>query len=308
MVTRVLSVKLVREDSSTPWGFRMEGGVDVGHALNIQAVKPGGLADLSGLRPGDLVLRINKTDVRHLTHEEAKMEIIRSSNDFEMVVERVAYGSMPAAEPVVTSSTVIQPMFVSPTKRSAPVPAIYRQPQPPKPVPTMSSPTCANLKTSSPLHNFPSPGVTYNVNPIPFGQPVPAPGSSLVAHSADGRVKRVLHNTYNSPMGLYSERNASSQFGSTLAQKGVTATGPSGQQASLRCAACGDPIRGVMVRVHNEIPMHPECLKCCRCGVGLRNIGYFYINEALYCDKHAQEAVRSPPGGGRGIRPIPVFK
>ncbi|KAL7057981.1 hypothetical protein AAHC03_017002 [Spirometra sp. Aus1] len=299
---------MVREDSSTPWGFRMEGGVDVGHALNIQAVKPGGLADLSGLRSGDIVLRINKTDVRQLTHDEAKMEIIRSSNDFEMIVERGAYGSMPASEPVVASSAVIQPTFASPTKRSAPVSAIYRQPPPSaKPAPAVSSPTYSNLKTSQP-DSFSTVGVAYNVSPPPFGQAAPAPGSSLVAQSADGRVKRVLHSTYNSPMGLYSERNANAQFGSTLAQKGVTATGPSAQPAALRCAACGDPIRGVMVRVHNEIPMHPECLKCCRCGVGLRNIGYFYINEALYCDKHAQEAVRSPQGGGSGTRPITVFK
>ena len=33
-----LSAKLDRTDSSTPWGFRMYGGVDFGVPLNIQKV------------------------------------------------------------------------------------------------------------------------------------------------------------------------------------------------------------------------------------------------------------------------------
>ncbi|VDD84434.1 unnamed protein product [Mesocestoides corti] len=107
MPGQVVTLKLVREDSSTPWGFRLEGGRDMGQPLKIQRVSPGGVAERCGLCSGDLVLRINRSDTLHLTHKEAKMEIIRSSNDLEIAVEREGY--VPPLS-LTTTSTIIQPM------------------------------------------------------------------------------------------------------------------------------------------------------------------------------------------------------
>ena len=46
--------------------------------------------------------------------------------------------------------------------------------------------------------------------------------------------------------------------------------------------------RGVFVRINNK-SMHAECFRCATCGTSLKNIGYFNINEKLYCDIHAQQ-------------------
>ncbi len=289
MCAHLVNVKLVRDDSSTPWGFRLEGGVDLGHPLNIQRVVPGSVAEWSGLRGGDIVHRINRVETRYLTHEQAKMEIIRSSNDFEMVVERGGYISTGPVSPITTTTTTttfIQPM-------SAHVEESVPRAPPPRSVYDNTS-HHANLKSAFATGYSPPIGASHNVNPVPFGQAAPPPGQAVITRTNDGRVQRIAHSDYNSPMGLYSHRNAAASFGNALSSAG--ATSPGAAQPSIKCGSCGGPIAGVMVKVHGSIPMHPECLKCCQCGINLRNIGYFYLNDMLYCEPHARKA--GPPKFG----------
>ncbi|VDD78290.1 unnamed protein product [Mesocestoides corti] len=276
MPGQVVTVKLVREDSSTPWGFRLEGGTDVGHPLNIQRVAPGGVAERCGLCSGDLVLRINRSDTRRLTHEQAKMEIIRSSNDFEITVERGGY--VPPLS-MTTTSTIIQPM--SARVEESVVRGVMDNGQ-------------ASLKGTFVAPYTPPIGASYNVNPVPFGQ-APSPGQSVITRNNEGRTHRILHSEYNSPMGLYSQRHASASFEHALSAAGASA--PASHVPSLKCGVCGGPIAGVMIKVHGSIPVHPDCLKCSQCGINLRSVGYFYINNSLYCELHARKAA-PPPGQG----------
>ncbi|KAM7538865.1 hypothetical protein Aperf_G00000052367 [Anoplocephala perfoliata] len=276
MATQLLSLKLFRPDSSVPWGFRLEGGVDVGHPLNIQRITPGGVAERSGLRGGDYVVRINRTDTRNLTHEQAKMEIIRSSNDFEILVQR---GGAPPPSMTTTTSTIIQPM--SARVEESVIRGVMDNGQ-------------ASLKSAFAAPYTPPIGASHNVNPVPFGQ-APLPGQSVIATNQEGRTHRILHSEYNSPMGLYSQRNATASFENALSATGASL--PAGGGPKLICGSCGGLIRGVMVKVHGTIPMHPECLKCSVCGMNLRSIGYFYINEKLYCEQHARRAAPPPRQG-----------
>jgi len=297
MAMQVCTLTLIREDSSTPWGFRLEGGVDLGHPLNIQQITPGSVADRAGVRAGDLILKINKSDTYNMRHEDAKMEIIRSCNDFELLVERRPGGYHP---PPVTS-VVIQPMNVRKVHAPAPpkpTPMVHR--------PAIVSPSFAN--PSVPTKAIPSAVISHNVNPLPFGQSVPAPGESMFNQTADGRMQRIMHNDYNTPMGLYSKNNVNATFGNTLASAGNSNAAPpkvTNSSACMRCGACANTIKGVFVKVNNAVPMHPECLKCCKCGVGLRNIGYFYINDMLYCDVHARQAAQPP---SHGMKPVAIYK
>ncbi|XP_018392099.1 PREDICTED: PDZ and LIM domain protein Zasp isoform X4 [Cyphomyrmex costatus] len=73
------------------------------------------------------------------------------------------------------------------------------------------------------------------------------------------------------------------------------------------CSNCDRVIVGVFVRI-KEKNLHVECFKCSTCGTSLKNVGYYNINNKLYCDIHAKLVARQnapaglvpltiPPGG-----------
>lgn len=51
---------------------------------------------------------------------------------------------------------------------------------------------------------------------------------------------------------------------------------------------------GVFVRIKDK-SLHVECFKCATCGTSLKNVGYFNINNKLYCDIHAKMVARQNP-------------
>ncbi|CAG2183285.1 unnamed protein product, partial [Oppiella nova] len=54
---------------------------------------------------------------------------------------------------------------------------------------------------------------------------------------------------------------------------------------------------GVFVRVKDK-SLHAECFRCATCGTSLKNVGYFTINEKLYCDIHAKQVSNLITPGG----------
>ncbi|XP_072766084.1 PDZ and LIM domain protein Zasp isoform X1 [Anoplolepis gracilipes] len=73
------------------------------------------------------------------------------------------------------------------------------------------------------------------------------------------------------------------------------------------CNNCDRLIVGVFVRIKDK-NLHVECFKCSTCGTSLKNVGYYNINNKLYCDIHAKLVARQnapaglvpltiPPGG-----------
>lgn len=65
-----------------------------------------------------------------------------------------------------------------------------------------------------------------------------------------------------------------------------------------------DSNRGVFVRI-KEKNLHVECFKCATCGTSLKNVGYYNINNKLYCDVHAKMVARQNPPGP-GLEPVTV--
>jgi len=60
------------------------------------------------------------------------------------------------------------------------------------------------------------------------------------------------------------------------------------------CHMCDRPIVGVFVRIKDK-NMHAECFKCNTCGSSLKNVGYYNVNDKLYCDTHAKQAAAANP-------------
>lgn len=63
------------------------------------------------------------------------------------------------------------------------------------------------------------------------------------------------------------------------------------------------PYRGVFVRIKDK-NLHVDCFKCSTCGTSLKNVGYYNINEKLYCDIHAKMVARQQAPSG--LTPVTV--
>ncbi|XP_045161771.2 PDZ and LIM domain protein 5-like [Mercenaria mercenaria] len=80
-------VELRRYNTSQPWGFKMQGGTDVGMPLFVAHVSPNSIAGQSGLKAGDAILLIGSADVVGFTHEQARGEMLRCGNDVNLTVQ-----------------------------------------------------------------------------------------------------------------------------------------------------------------------------------------------------------------------------
>ncbi|XP_063290284.1 PDZ and LIM domain protein 1 isoform X1 [Pelobates fuscus] len=74
----------------------------------------------------------------------------------------------------------------------------------------------------------------------------------------------------------------------------VAASVGSGQKLPI-CDHCGSGIVGAFVKIRDK-PRHPECYVCTDCGTNLKQKGHFFVNEKMYCEKHAREHMAPPEG------------
>ncbi|XP_046563117.1 PDZ and LIM domain protein 4-like isoform X1 [Haliotis rubra] len=83
-------VSLRRSTTGQPWGFRMLGGRDQGTCLYVHKVNSKSIAEKSGLKPADGILSIAGVPTDGMTHDQAKMEILRAGNELDFYVRRNA--------------------------------------------------------------------------------------------------------------------------------------------------------------------------------------------------------------------------
>lgn len=62
-----------------------------------------------------------------------------------------------------------------------------------------------------------------------------------------------------------------------------------------RAVSCRSPVRGTIVKARDKL-YHPECFMCSDCGLNLKQRGYFFLDERLYCESHAKARVKPPEG------------
>ncbi|KAL8602792.1 hypothetical protein ACOMHN_055175 [Nucella lapillus] len=93
-----LQVRLFRDSFSKPWGFRLQGGRDIGHPLCIQRVFSNSPAE-GELQRGDQVLTIGGRPATELTHQQAQDIVKRGSAQIDLTVFR------PAPSRVSTTAT-----------------------------------------------------------------------------------------------------------------------------------------------------------------------------------------------------------
>lgn len=68
-----------------------------------------------------------------------------------------------------------------------------------------------------------------------------------------------------------------------------------GLQKLPQCTRCSHGIVGTIVKARDKL-YHPDCFMCDDCGLNLKQRGYFFIDDNLYCENHAKARVQPPEG------------
>jgi len=104
LATMSMNVVLERDGHDQPWGFRLQGGSDVGLPLSVQRVLVGTPAEVV-LKRGDLVTKIGTTSTAGLSHQQACDLFGCGGNQLTVTVKRVGTAGAPAST-TSSSSTV----------------------------------------------------------------------------------------------------------------------------------------------------------------------------------------------------------
>ncbi|XP_026667212.1 PDZ and LIM domain protein Zasp isoform X2 [Ceratina calcarata] len=137
-------------------------------------------------------------------------------------------------------------------------------------------------------------------------EPVPSRTEfySAVSHAVGGRATSPRSPTplFHALHGVGPAFNSNSTLSSHRIQRQESSSSSSGSSV-VRCSNCDRVIVGVFVRI-KEKNLHVECFKCSTCGTSLKNVGYYNINNKLYCDIHAKLVARQ--NAPAGMVPITI--
>uniref|UniRef100_A0A4X2JXQ2 PDZ and LIM domain 1 n=1 Tax=Vombatus ursinus TaxID=29139 RepID=A0A4X2JXQ2_VOMUR len=89
--------------------------------------------------------------------------------------------------------------------------------------------------------------------------------------------------------------NKPSGFRSVKAPVTKVAASIGNAQKLPMCDKCGTGIVGIFVKLRDK-HRHPECYVCTDCGTNLKQKGHFFVEDCIYCEKHARERVTPPEG------------
>ncbi|XP_018024566.1 LIM domain-binding protein 3, partial [Hyalella azteca] len=96
------TVTLERDGHDQPWGFRLQGGVDVGLPLSVLRVLVGTPAE-SVLKKGDVITKIGARGTHGLSHQQAVELFNSAGNQIEVTFKRSG-GTAPSPAPSVLSA------------------------------------------------------------------------------------------------------------------------------------------------------------------------------------------------------------
>ncbi|CAD7687920.1 unnamed protein product [Nyctereutes procyonoides] len=307
----------------SPWGFRLVGGRDFSAPLTISRVHAGSKAALAALCPGDLIQAINGESTELMTHLEAQNRIKGCHDHLTLSVSSLCPIWSPLqARPALPACLPCKHMCKSAQDGS---PATSRRP----------SATGIGLEDGRPglgspygqpshlpfHHNGSSSEATLltqmsTLHVSPLHSPDTArglPRSRDCGVDLGSEVYRMLREPAE-PLASEPKQSGSFRYlqGMLEAGEGGERLGPSGPrnpkptasklgtplsglQGLPECTRCGHGIVGTIVKARDKL-YHPECFMCSDCGLNLKQRGYFFLDERLYCESHAKARVKPPEG------------
>ncbi|XP_036402502.1 PDZ and LIM domain protein 1 [Megalops cyprinoides] len=303
-----------------PWGFRLVGGKDFEQPLTISRVTPGSKAAQADLCIGDMILAIDGQPTENMTHLEAQNKIKGCLEEMVLSIDR--------SESKMWSPLTSEEGKTHPYKMN-----LASQPQEVKPIGSAhnrsalpfassgSSPTVVTNRYNNPSGLYSSENIkSFNsaVDDVkasaaptePSKNPEPSKSNpARPAVAADSEVLKMLQENQESdepprqsasfkvlqeilesgdsdkPSGFRSVKAPTTKIGSSV-----------GNAEKLPvCDKCGSGIVGMLVKLRDKF-RHPECYVCSDCDINLKQKGHFFVEDKIYCEKHARERVTPPEG------------
>ncbi|XP_044268507.1 PDZ and LIM domain protein Zasp isoform X2 [Tribolium madens] len=312
----LITVRLSKGDSPS-LGFRLQGGKDFGTPLVIQKVNIGSPAERAGLLAGDSVIKVNNTDVFNLRHKDAQDVIIRAGPAFELTVQRGGSVWKPSVIPTGTIHTA------SPTSPITKTSLVANKKEnigsigtghnlSAKPFSAQlngavnGGPKLVNNQYNSPLKLYSEESIAETLSAQTEVLSTGALGVNFKKNeknydATNSAVYRMLQEAEKEPKTPEAEPESAVVPSAITGLRHVSApenrppsSNPQLPPGQNICADCERLIVGVFVRIKDK-NLHVECFKCSTCGTSLKNVGYYNINNKLYCDVHAKLAARSNP-------------
>ncbi|CAB0020516.1 unnamed protein product, partial [Nesidiocoris tenuis] len=296
----------------------------------IRKVNGGSVSERAGLQVGDELIRVNGVDVQDMRHKEAQDTIVHAGNNIEMTVQR---GGMSTWKPQVTAIGSVpspggapSPLPVTKTSLAAkpsstPIPSGHNVS--PRPFGGASTPqlngggdvkALVNKQYNSPIGVYSEQNIAETLSAQTEVLKTGALGVNFMKNersydSQKSEVFKMLQEVDQEPRDVEPESvvpnlplggfPASSGLRHVAPPEALPAASsptpgnplPPGQNI---CADCERLIVGVFVRIKDK-NLHVECFKCATCGSSLKNVGYYTINNKLYCDIHAKMVARQNP-------------
>uniref|UniRef100_A0A667YT93 PDZ and LIM domain 1 (elfin) n=1 Tax=Myripristis murdjan TaxID=586833 RepID=A0A667YT93_9TELE len=284
-----------------PWGFRLVGGKDFEQPLTISRVTPGSKAAQANLCIGDQILAIDGEPTQNMTHLQAQNKIKGCVEEMVLSIDR---SESKMWSPLASEEGKTHPYKMNLASEPQEVKHIgsahNRSALPFSPagskVVTSQYNNPAGLYSSENIKNFNS-AVDVFKN---FKRPPLAADSEVYKmlqenqesdepprQSASFKVLQEILETGDSdkPSGFRSVRAPTTKIGSSVGNT---------EKLSI-CDKCGSGIVGMVVKLRDKF-RHPECYTCADCEVNLKQKGHFFVEDQIYCEKHARERVTPPEG------------
>ncbi|XP_073441975.1 PDZ and LIM domain protein 1 isoform X3 [Dendrobates tinctorius] len=303
-----------------PWGFRLVGGKDFDQPLTISRVSPGSKAAQADLCIGDVVVSIDGENTDGMTHLQAQNKIKGCEDELCLTINRV---ESKIWSPLVTEEGKTNPYKMNLAANPQEIKQIgiahNRSAMPFTAASASSTPKVITAQYNNPAGLYSSDNIqTFNNTLETKSSSAQVPSevvespqpTSVRPIDKDSEVYKMLQENQesNEPprqsasflvlqeiLETDEKGEKPSGFRSVRAPTTKVAASIGSGQKLPTCDHCGNGIVGIFVKIRDK-PRHPECYVCTDCGVNLKQKGHFFVEDKMYCEKHARERMTPPEG------------
>ncbi|PKK28402.1 PDZ and LIM domain 1 [Columba livia] len=286
-------------------------------------VTPGSKAAIANLCIGDQITAIDGVNTDNMTHLEAQNKIKGCADELTLTVSRT---ESKVWSPLVNEEGKTHPYkmnLASQPQEIRHIGSAHNRSAVPFTAATASAPRVITAQYNNPAGLYSSENIqTFNSaveSKTSPGAPEPAkpldqhnqpPGSIVIDRESEVYKMLQENQESNEPPRqsasflvlqeiLESEEKGDptkpSGFRSVKAPTTKVASSIGNAQKLPMCEKCGSGIVGVFVKIRDK-QRHPECYVCSDCGTNLKQKGHFFVEDQIYCEKHARERVIPPEG------------